>query len=88
MDYIVKAAVWSSGSVFARFYLRDFSKQSYNLSLMGPLVTAKKIVGGGRSVSPVNDVSDLDIYSSACTRPSKVIGYILILPEQGYCFGI
>ena len=80
MDDIVKAAVWSGGSVFARFYLRDFSKQSYNLSLMGPLVTAQKIVGG-RSVSPVNDVSDLDIYSSACTRPSKVIGYILILPE-------
>ena len=47
MDDIVKAAVWSSGSVFARFYLRDFSKQSYNLSLMGPLVTAQKIVGGG-----------------------------------------
>ena len=45
MDDIVKAAVWSNGSVFARFYLRDFSKQSYNLSLMGSLVTAQKIVG-------------------------------------------
>ena len=46
MDDIVKAAVWSNGSVFARFYLRDFSKQFYNLSLMGPLVTAQKVVGG------------------------------------------
>ncbi|MCG8069891.1 MAG: hypothetical protein JAY84_18765 [Candidatus Thiodiazotropha taylori] len=46
MDDIVKAAVWSSSSVFARFYLRDLSKQSCNLSLMGPLVTAQKVVGG------------------------------------------
>lgn len=51
MDDIVKAAVWSSQSVFARFYLRDLSKQSSNLSLMGPLVTAQRIVGGPDGLS-------------------------------------
>ena len=46
MEDIVRAAVWSSQSVFAKFYLRDLSRQSQNLSLLGPVVSAQRIVGG------------------------------------------
>ena len=38
IEEIDKAAVWSSQSFFAKFYLRDMQKQQPNLQLLGPLV--------------------------------------------------
>ena len=46
LEEVVRAAVWSNHSVFAKFYLRDLNKQSQNLRLLGPMVTAQKVVGG------------------------------------------
>ena len=41
IEDIVRAAVWSNQSVFAKFYLRDLSRQSQNLSLLGPVFQLK-----------------------------------------------
>lgn len=46
VEDVIKAAVWSSCSTFAKFYLRDLNTQGENLRLMGPLVSAQKVVGG------------------------------------------
>ena len=46
LEEVIRAAHWSSHSVFAKFYLRDLQKQSQNLQLLGPMVTAQKVVGG------------------------------------------
>lgn len=51
MEDIIRAAVWSNNSVFAKFYLRDLSRQSQNLSLLGPVVSAQRIVGGPDGLS-------------------------------------
>ena len=51
LEEVVRAAVWSNPSVFAKFYLRDLQKQSQNLQLLGPMVTAQKVVGGADSSS-------------------------------------
>ena len=47
LDEVIKAAVWSSSSTFAKFYLRDFQVQQANLRDLGSLVVAQKVVGGG-----------------------------------------
>ena len=52
LEEVVRAAVWSNHSVFAKFCLRDLQKQSQNLQLLGPMVTAQKVVGGEPSVLP------------------------------------
>ena len=46
VEDVIKAAVWSSRSTFAKFYLRDMNTQGENLRLMGPVVSAQKTVGG------------------------------------------
>lgn len=46
LNEILDAAVWSSSSTFAQFYLRDFRQQASNLSNLGPVVVAQKVVGG------------------------------------------
>ena len=51
IEHIIKAAVWSSRSTFAKFYLRDVNTQGENLRLMGPVVSAQKVVGGQSGLS-------------------------------------
>ena len=51
LEEVVRAAVWSNHSVFTKFYLRDLQKQSQNLQLLGPMVTAQKVVGGADDFS-------------------------------------
>ena len=46
LNEILKAAVWSHSSTFAKFYLRDVSQQAENLQRLGPVVVAQKVVGG------------------------------------------
>ena len=46
LDEVIKAAVWSSSSTFAKFYLRDFQVQQANLRDLGSLVVAQKVVRG------------------------------------------
>ena len=45
VEDVIKAAVWSSRSTFAKFYLRDLNRQVENLRLLGPVVSAQKVVG-------------------------------------------
>ena len=45
VEDVIKAAVWSSRSTFAKLYLRDLSRQVENLRLLGPVVSAQKVVG-------------------------------------------
>ena len=52
LNEVLQAAVWSSSSTFAKFYLRDFKEQTTNLQNLGPLVTAQKVVGGAPSLRP------------------------------------
>ena len=47
LNEILKAAIWSHSSTFAKFYLRDMSQQAENLKRLGPVVVAQKVVGGG-----------------------------------------
>ena len=46
LEEILKPAVWSSTSLFASHYLRDFREQTENLRAMGPIIAAQKVVGG------------------------------------------
>ena len=46
LEEILKSAVWSSSSLFALHYLRDFREQTENLRAMGPIIAAQKVVGG------------------------------------------
>ena len=46
LEEVLKSAVWSSSSLFASHYLRDFREQTENLRAMGPIIAAKKVVGG------------------------------------------
>ena len=53
LNEILKAAVWSHSSTFAKFYLRDMSQQAENLQRLGPVVVAQKVVwgrGGSKTV--------------------------------------
>lgn len=52
LDDVMKAAVWNRKSTFTKFYLRDMSSQQQSLHLLGPLVTAQKVVGGNQSSCP------------------------------------
>ena len=51
VEDVIKAAVWSSRSTFAKFYLRDLNRQVENLRLLGPVVSAQKVVGGPSGLS-------------------------------------
>ena len=46
LEEVLKSAVWSSSSLFASHYLRDFREQTENLRAMGPIIAAQKVVGG------------------------------------------
>ena len=46
LEEILKSAVWSSSSLFASHYSRDFREQTENLRAMGPIIAAQKVVGG------------------------------------------
>ena len=46
LEEILKSAVWSSSSLFASHYLRDFREQTENLRAMGPIIATQKVVGG------------------------------------------
>ena len=46
LEKILKSAVWSSSSLFALHYLRDFREQTENLRALGPIIAAQKVVGG------------------------------------------
>ena len=45
VEEVIKAAVWSCRSTFTKFYLRDLNRHTKNLRLLGPVVTAQKVVG-------------------------------------------
>ena len=45
VEDVIKAAVWTSRSTFAKFYLRDLNRKVENLRLLGPVVSAQKVVG-------------------------------------------
>ena len=45
LEEILKSAVWSSSSLFASHYLRNFREQTENLRAMGPIIAAQKVVG-------------------------------------------
>ena len=47
LEEVLKSAVWSSSSLFASHYLRDFREHTENLRAMGPIIAAQKVVGGG-----------------------------------------
>ena len=49
LEEVLKSAVWSSSSLFALHYLRDFREHTENLRAMGPIIAAQKVVGGGRA---------------------------------------
>ena len=49
LEEVLKSAVWSSSSLFASHYLRDFREHTENLRAMGPIIAAQKVVGGGRA---------------------------------------
>ena len=72
IEDIIKAAVWSSRSTFAKFYLRDLNTPGENLRLMGPVVSAQKVVGASQ-VFLILD-ANLERLSSSKTD-SKVLGY-------------
>ena len=46
LEEILKSAVWSSSSLFASHYLRDFREQTENLRAIGPIIAAQKVMGG------------------------------------------
>ena len=46
LNEILNAAVWNQSSTFAKFYLRDMSRQLQNLHDLGPIVVAQKVVWG------------------------------------------
>ena len=46
LEEILKSAVWSSSSLFASHYLRDFREKTENLRAMGPIIATQKVVGG------------------------------------------
>ena len=50
LEEVLKSAVWSSSSLFASHYLRDFREHTENLRAMGPIIAAQKVVGGGGGV--------------------------------------
>ena len=52
LEEILKSAVWSSSSLFASHYLRDFREQTENLRAMGPIIAAQKVVGAVPTWSP------------------------------------
>ena len=50
LNEILKAAVWNQSSSFAKFCLRDMSRQLQNLHHLGPVVVAQKVVGAKLAV--------------------------------------
>ena len=56
LEEILKSAVWSSSSLFASHYLRDFREQTENLRAMGPIIAAQKVVGPRQSGRPRGQV--------------------------------
>ena len=52
LEEILKSTVWSSSSLFASHYLRDFREQTENLRAMGPIIAAQKVVGAVSTWSP------------------------------------
>ena len=55
LEEILKSAVWSSSSLFASHYLRDFREQTENLRAMGPIIAAQKVVGGRANLAAHED---------------------------------
>ena len=53
LEEVLKSAVWSSSSLFASHYLRDFREQTENLRAMGPIIAAQKVVGAVPIWSPM-----------------------------------
>ena len=45
IEDVIKSAVRSSRSTFAKFYLRDLNTQGENVRQMGPVVSTQKVVG-------------------------------------------
>ena len=58
VEDVIKAAVWSSRSTFAKFYLRDLNRQVENLRLLGPVVSAQKGGGGPSGLSNQDCLSE------------------------------
>ena len=55
LEEILKSGVWSSSSLFASHYLRDFREQTENLRAMGPIIAAQKVVGGYANLASHED---------------------------------
>ena len=53
LEEVLKSAVWSSSSLFASHYLRDFREQTENMRAMGPIIAAQKVVGAVPIWSPM-----------------------------------
>ena len=45
VEDVIKAAVWSSRSTFTKFYRRDLNRHTESFRLLGPVVSAQKVVG-------------------------------------------
>ena len=73
LEEVFRAAVWSNHSVFAKCYLRDLQKQSQNLQLYCPMVTAQKVVGEP-TVLPATVANQKYSLSDAWTCRLQVIG--------------
>ena len=55
LEEILKSVVWSSSSLFASHYFRDFREQTENLRAMGPIIAAQKVVGGRANLASHED---------------------------------
>ena len=62
LEEILKSAVWSSSSLFASHYLRDFREQTENLRAMGPIIAAQEVVGAV-PIWPPTRTSDTWMYT-------------------------
>ena len=63
LEEVLSSAVWSSSSIFAQHYLRDFSAQMNNLRALGPIVAAQTVMGGTASLLLDTTESKIHLYS-------------------------
>ena len=71
MEDIIRASAWSNNSIFAKFYLRDLSRQSKNLSTGSSGFDSKNRRGEEGRWAFLSDGCDSYAYSSPFL---KVIG--------------
>ena len=72
LEEILKSVVWSSSSLFASHFFRDFREQTENLRAMGPIIAAQKMVGAVPIWSPTRTKRYPEVHSytrdTACLK--------------------